>query len=490
MTAVPQEDPPFSAPHWSGLPAPHAQRVRMQPLPQPVWGDWNEALASSLGLAAGPSTAWLQRLSGHTVAAPWCSAYAGHQFGVWAGLLGDGRAHTLGCLNTEQGPQEIQLKGAGLTPFSRMGDGRAVLRSSIREYLCSEAMAGLGIPTTRALALVGSPLPVQRETRETAAIVTRVAPSFMRIGHFEHLSHHGHRDALRQLFALVLEDFFPACAAEAQPALALLQTVIERTARLMAQWQCVGFCHGVMNTDNMSILGLTLDYGPFGFLEAYDAQHICNHSDRSGRYAYAQQPLMGWWNCGALASALQPLIQDAQATQNALDTFETLFEANLLEGFRAKLGWRIHQEEDALLIQQLLALMQRDQVDFTGLFRALSVQEPSALRTGRLQAPSWVGVDSSHPDWAQWLQAYDRRCTQEPGSPQERRAAMQGINPKYVLRNHLAQEAIEAAQGGDFQCLHALRQVLQSPFQEHPEWSRWAQPAAPGSPQVCVSCSS
>lgn len=462
----------------------------MQPLPKASWADWNETLALSLGLSASPTPLWLHRLSGHAANPPWCSAYAGHQFGVWAGLLGDGRAHTLGCLQSTQGPQEIQLKGAGLTPFSRMGDGRAVLRSSVREYLCSEAMSGLGIPTTRALALVSSPLPVQRETRETAAIVTRVAPSFIRFGHFEHLSHHGHRDALRQLVALVLEEFFPACATEVQPVLALLQDVIERTARLMASWQCVGFCHGVMNTDNMSILGLTLDYGPFGFLEAYDAQHICNHSDHGGRYAYDQQPLMGWWNCAALASALQPLIQDEQAIQRALDGFEPLFEKYLLAGFRAKLGWQRTLEEDGLQIQQLLALMQRDRVDFTGFFRALSAQEPSTLQAGEFHAPSWVGVTFRDPDWRQWLQAYGRRLSREPGTPEQRHAAMHRINPKYVLRNHLAQEAIVAAQEGNFECLHSLRCVLQHPFEEHPEWERWSQPAAPGSPRLCVSCSS
>ncbi len=490
MTALPEADPPFRAPRWSVLPAPQAVRVFMQPLPQPAWGDWNEALAPALGLPALPTPQWLHRLSGQATAPTWCSAYAGHQFGVWAGVLGDGRAHTLGCLHTEQGPQEIQLKGAGLTPFSRMGDGRAVLRSSVREYLCSEALAGLGIPTTRALALVRSPLPVQRETRETAAIVTRVAPSFIRFGHFEHLSHHGHRDALQQLFSLVLEDFFPTCAAQAQPALAMLHQVIERTARLMAYWQCVGFCHGVMNTDNMSILGLTLDYGPFGFLEAYDARHLCNHSDRGGRYAYDQQPLMGWWNCGALASALQPLIRDEQAIENALERFEPLYERNLLEGFRAKLGWQSAQEEDALLIQQLLALMQRDGVDFTGFFRALSAQEPGLHRAARLHAPAWVGVDSKDPDWDRWLRAYGRRSAQEPSHPEQQREAMLRVNPKYVLRNHLAQEVIEAAQGGDFRALHQLRQVLQHPFEEHPAWDHWAQPAAPGSPRLCVSCSS
>ena len=249
-----------------------------QPLPQPAWVARSDALAAELGW-----TDWLASdnalalLSGNTVPAggSLATVYSGHQFGVWAGQLGDGRALLLGEADTPLGRVEVQLKGSGLTPFSRMGDGRAVLRSSIREFLCSEAMHALGIPTTRALAVVGSPLPVRRETVETAAVVTRVAPSFLRFGHFEHFTHTAQDEpALRRLADATIVRLFPALQGDPQPYAALLGEVAQRTARLMAQWQAVGFCHGVMNTDNMSMLGLTIDYGPFGFLDDFDPNHI------------------------------------------------------------------------------------------------------------------------------------------------------------------------------------------------------------------------
>ena len=266
-----------------------------QGLPEPHWVAWSPSCASLLGFEnAQQSTSTLQALSGNSPAAgmqPLASVYSGHQFGVWAGQLGDGRAHWLGEVDTPHGPMEMQLKGAGLTPYSRMGDGRAVLRSSIREFLGSEAMAGLGVPTTRALSITGSALPVRRETVETAAIVTRVAPSFIRFGHFEHFAHTAQNTvALKQLADFVIGTYFPECLDLPQPYVGLLEAVSRKTAELMAHWQAVGFCHGVMNTDNMSILGLTIDYGPYGFLDAFDPGHVCNHSDHQDRYAYARQP--------------------------------------------------------------------------------------------------------------------------------------------------------------------------------------------------------
>ena len=256
---------------------------------------------------------------------PLASVYSGHQFGVWAGQLGDGRALWLGEVDTAAGPLEIQLKGAGLTPYSRMGDGRAVLRSSIREFLCSEAMHALGMPTTRALCVTGSALPVRREEIETAAVLTRVAPSFIRFGHFEHFASQERDAELRRLADFVIEHHYPACREAANPYAALLAAVAARTATLMAQWQAVGFCHGVMNTDNMSILGLTIDYGPFGFLDAFDPGHICNHSDHEGRYAWARQPNVALWNLHALAQALLPLIGDTDAALAALEAYQGRF---------------------------------------------------------------------------------------------------------------------------------------------------------------------
>ena len=275
------------------------------PLPQPHLVSANRRLAAELGLdfdlLAGE--AGVAAFTGNLPLAgsrPLASVYSGHQFGVWAGQLGDGRAILLGGVETPAGVQELQLKGAGRTPYSRMGDGRAVLRSSIREYLGSEAMHGLGIPTTRALVVTGSPQPVRREEVETAAVVTRVAPSFVRFGHFEHFSVRGQVAELRQLADHVIDTFYPGCRTTQRlagnPYAALLEAVSERTAAMVAQWQAVGFCHGVMNTDNMSILGLTIDYGPFQFLDAFIPNHICNHSDETGRYAYNRQPNVAYWN--------------------------------------------------------------------------------------------------------------------------------------------------------------------------------------------------
>ena len=269
------------------------------PLPEPYWVGQSGALAQSLGLPPGWATAdsALQALTGNQLlpgSAMVASVYSGHQFGVWAGQLGDGRA----CLLGELAGQEIQLKGAGPTPFSRRGDGRAVLRSAIREFLCSEAMHGLGIPTTRALCVTGSDATIWRETAETAAVVTRVATSFIRFGHFEHFSKREQIPQLQALADFVIDHYYPQCRedAGANPYLSLLGEVSRKTAEMVAHWQSVGFCHGVMNSDNMSILGLTLDYGPFQFLDAFAPGHICNHSDTEGRYAFSEQPNLAYWN--------------------------------------------------------------------------------------------------------------------------------------------------------------------------------------------------
>ncbi len=354
-----------------------------QPLPDPHWVATSPACAAMLGLrpdwAEQPALDALQVFSGNALwpgMRPLASVYSGHQFGVWAGQLGDGRALWLGELATPHGPMELQLKGSGLTPYSRMGDGRAVLRSSIREFLCSEAMAGLDIPTTRALCITGSALPVRRETMETAAIVTRVAPSFIRFGHFEHFAHHDQHDALKRLADFIIDHHFPACRDAASPYAELLRTTAVRTAEMIAQWQAVGFCHGVMNTDNMSILGLTIDYGPFGFLDGFDPGHICNHSDNQGRYAFVRQPAVAFWNLHALAQALLPLLGDgedaSEAALAAVEPYRTVFESAFAARFAAKLGLLGRQDGDVELIDTLLRLMASEQTDFTILFRRLA----------------------------------------------------------------------------------------------------------------------
>ena len=286
--------------------------LRPTPLPAPYWVGRSTHAAAALGLDAQwlESDDALQALTGNRPLEggfSLSSVYSGHQFGVWAGQLGDGRALLLGETRTGTEPGgslELQLKGSGKTPYSRMGDGRAVLRSSIREFLCSEAMAGLGIPTSRALCVIGSDLRVMREMPETTAVVTRLAPSFVRFGSFEHWFYNDRPEELKILADYVLGKNYPDLKDSARPYHALLREVTRRTAELVAQWQTVGFMHGVLNTDNMSILGQTLDYGPFGFMEAYDPAHICNHTDQQGRYSYHMQPRIGEWNCYALGQAM------------------------------------------------------------------------------------------------------------------------------------------------------------------------------------------
>jgi uncharacterized protein YdiU (UPF0061 family) len=317
----------------------------------------NDLLAHELGLSAdwGSRDALLQVFVGNQLppgATQTASVYSGHQFGVWAGQLGDGRACSLGELNG----LELQLKGAGPTPFSRRGDGRAVLRSSIREFLCSEAMHALGAPTTRALCLTGSDAAVWREERETAAVVTRVAQSFVRFGHFEHFSHSQQHEQLQTLADYVIEHFYPECSNDPHPYAAMLARVTQRTADMVAHWQSVGFCHGVMNTDNMSILGLTLDYGPFQFLDGYDPTHICNHSDTQGRYAFYKQPNVAYWNLYCLGQALMPLIKDQQQAVSALETFKTIYPQALAARFAAKLGFAQARDGAEFFQEQMLAV--------------------------------------------------------------------------------------------------------------------------------------
>jgi serine/tyrosine/threonine adenylyltransferase len=450
----------------------------------PVWVARSDALAAQLGLADWLETPQaLAVLAGNQVpdgVRPFASVYSGHQFGVWAGQLGDGRALLLGEIETPAGDMEVQLKGSGLTPYSRMGDGRAVLRSSIREFLCSEAMHALGIPTTRALAVIASPQPVRRETMETAAVVTRIAPSFLRFGHFEHFAHTAQdQQSLRRLLDASTQRYFPGLDGLA----ALLEEVARRTARLMAQWQLVGFCHGVMNTDNMSLLGLTIDYGPFGFLDAFDPMHICNHSDDQGRYAYGRQPSVAFWNLHALAQALLPLAEGSKEAASeqllaALEPYKSEFAAAMVGGLRAKLGLRDKHGDDAALADDLLQLMAEDRADFTITWRRLS--SLPAARDCFLQRDKFDA----------WTERYRARLALENSNDTERVARMHRANPKFVLRNHLAQTAIERAQQGDFSETQRLLKVLEQPFDEQPQNEADAAFPPTWANQLEVSCSS
>jgi uncharacterized protein YdiU (UPF0061 family) len=463
-------------------------------IPDPQWVAVSEACSEELGL---PADWWqrddwqaLQVFSGNAL---WpgmrtlASVYSGHQFGVWAGQLGDGRALWLGELDAPAGPQEVQLKGSGLTPYSRMGDGRAVLRSSIREFLCSEAMHALGVPTTRALCVTASPLPVRRETLETAAVCTRVAPSFVRFGHFEHFTHTAQdHAALQRLVDFVIDTHYPACREAPQPVVALLEAVTRRTAELLAHWQAVGFCHGVMNTDNMSILGLTIDYGPFGFMDAFDPGHVCNHSDHQGRYAYARQPNVAFWNLHALAQALLPLVEDTEAVLQALEAYKEAFPRALLARMRAKLGLASEREDDSALIDGLMHRMAQDRADFTITFRRLA-QFSTAEGAGNEDVRD-LFLDREAFD--AWAKRYRERLLAEGSDDPARARAMNRVNPRYVLRNHLAQEAIHRSQQGDHGEVQRLLKVLARPYDEQPEHAAYADFPPDWAQHIEVSCSS
>jgi len=464
------------------------------PLPAAHWVACNEALRIELGL---PSDLWQQQealalFTGNRLTAnhpTYASVYSGHQFGQWAGQLGDGRALNLGALQTPKGLQELQLKGAGPTPYSRRGDGRAVLRSSIREFLASEAMHGLGIPTTRALCVTGSPAQVRREDIETAAVVTRVAPSFVRFGHFEHFASNGQIDELRALADHVVTAHWPALQDKQGPEryVALLHEVTQRTAHLMAQWQAVGFCHGVMNTDNMSVLGLTLDYGPYQYLDGFDANHICNHSDHQGRYAYARQPQIAYWNLFCLGQALMPLMDDQAPALAALESYKTAFPAAMDQGMRHKLGVLGVHEGDRTLVEDLLQALQQDRVDFTVFWRRLSM----AVRESAHSTHAFEPVR----DLFMHREVFDAWCVRYlerlgANNRQTTGDAMLRTNPKFILRNHLGELAIRQAKAGNFAMVQDLLLVLQAPFDEHPTHEAWAGLAPEWASSIEISCSS
>jgi uncharacterized protein YdiU (UPF0061 family) len=481
---------------FAALPPAFYTRLMPTPLPAPYLVAVSGKAAALVGLTPSDLATddFVEFLTGNRVpprSQPLSAVYSGHQFGVWAGQLGDGRAILMGELNGPAGPMEVQLKGAGLTPYSRMGDGRAVLRSSIREFLCSEAMQALGIPTTRALSVVGSDQRIMRETVESAAVVARMAPSFVRFGSFEHWFYRDKPEELRILADYVISTFYPELTAEPNPYTALLAEVTRRTARMIAHWQAVGFMHGVMNTDNMSILGLTIDYGPFGFMEAFDADHICNHTDQGGRYSYANQPQVGHWNCYALGQALLPLIGDVDDAQAALAVYQPEFEQSLDGLLHAKLGLRTAQVDDRALFDAMFKLMQGGHVDFTRFFRALSNFTVEVDTAG-----------SPHPDSAlrdmfidreafdAWALQYRQRLAAEASIDAERKVDMDRANPKYILRNYLAQVAIDKAVDKDYSEIGKLLAILERPFDEQPENEAYAALPPDWASHLEVSCSS
>jgi uncharacterized protein YdiU (UPF0061 family) len=450
-----------------------AERVGVQP--RLVRANAKAAALIGLNPASFRDPAFSQVFSGHAPLdgfAPLATVYSGHQFGVWAGQLGDGRALLIGQVRNQAGELwDIQLKGAGTTPYSRFGDGRAVMRSTIREYLCSEAMAALDIPTTRGLAIVASNEQVHREMPEPGAVLTRLARSHIRFGHFEHFFHSGRHEQVRQLADYVITEFFPHLTGDHA---AWFGDVVKRTADLMAAWQAVGFAHGVMNTDNMSILGLTLDYGPFGFMEAYEPGFICNHTDTQGRYAFDMQPAIAHWNLRALAFALSNLIPKDRLVA-ALDTYEAHYRARYRALMRAKLGLVREEEQDDQLIGELLNLMAKAKADYSLSFRNLDGKDAD-----------WLALfGPNNADAQTWLSRYRIRTQDEDLSGLGR------VNPKYVLRNWVAESAIRAVEDrGDIAALDRIFTLVQAPFGEHKGDEAFAASPPPEMSHLEVSCSS
>lgn len=413
---------------------------------------------------------------------PLAQVYSGHQFGAWAGQLGDGRGILLGEQRLADGQRvDWHLKGAGLTPYSRMGDGRAVLRSTLRECLASEAMHYLGIPTTRALSIVSSDTPVYRETAERGAMLMRIAESHVRFGHFEHFYYRREPERVQQLAEYVIRHHFPHLTDEPDRLALLLEQVIARTASLIARWQAVGFSHGVMNTDNMSILGLTIDYGPYGFMDDWQPGFICNHSDYQGRYAFDNQPAVGLWNLQRLAQTFTPFVS-AERLNGLLDNYQDVLLREYGALMRAKLGLMTQERGDNDLLNDLLGIMQREGSDFTRTFRMLSeTEQHSAASPLRDEFIDRGAFDS-------WFGQYRARLQQENIADDVRQTAMKAVNPAMVLRNYLAQRAIDAAEQGDAGEMQRLNDALRQPFADRddeysrrpPDWGK----------RLEVSCSS
>ena len=482
---------------FARLPEVFYAQVTPTPLKNPFLVSFNPDAAALLDLdpeeAKRPEFA--DCFAGHHLlpgSEPLAMVYAGHQFGTYVSRLGDGRAILIGEVRNSRGEKwDLHLKGAGLTPFSRADDGRAVLRSCIREYLCSEAMHGLDIPTTRALCVVGSEEEVLREQVETGAALLRLAPSHVRFGHFEFFYWRRQFDHLKTLADYILAQHFPDLVGLPDAYARFYHEVAVRTARLIAKWQAVGFAHGVMNSDNMSVLGMTLDYGPFGFLEDYNPAFVCNHSDRHGRYAFQNQPDIGYFNLRCLAQAFTPLVPD-EAIKAGLDAYEAVFAEHYGELMRAKLGLSESRPGDDTLVHDLLELMRGSGADYTNVFRALCDFKQAPEEQNETIRDSFVDREA----FDKWADRYKVRLWAEGSRPErnqevERAARIKRVNPKYVLRNYLAHTAIQmATEQKDFSEIERLRLLLRDPFAEQPEMDRYAAPPPDWGKHIIVSCSS
>ena len=409
---------------------------------------------------------------------PLSMAYSGHQFGQYVEQLGDGRGLLLGEIDSSEGSIDIHLKGAGKTPYSRFGDGRAVLRSVIREYLCGEAMHALSIPTSRALMIIGSDEMVLREKSETAAMLARTAKTHIRFGNFEYFHYNKKPEHVKVLADFCIDNYPTYFSKTKNIYEEFFSSVVKQTAIMIAQWQACGFNHGVMNTDNMSILGETFDYGPYGFMEDYSPTYVCNHSDHQGRYAFKNQPYIGLWNCSALGHALSSLISE-EAQGEILQTYEKIFQCTLAELFRKKLGLEQEQSEDAALIQGLLDIMESEKLDYTNTFRNLT----QAL-TNKITPELESEIAKS------WINSFQKRHHKESFTLSEKLVLMNNTNPKFILRNYMAQEVIEAAEESNYLELETRIKIITNPFEEHEDFQSLAERSPEWAKDIEISCSS
>jgi len=468
--------------------------LKPQPIKNPYLVSASEKVAALIGLdnTELQTKAFVEYFSGQKIlngSQPLAMVYSGHQFGSYNPRLGDGRAMLLGEVEGPNGRFDLTIKGAGITPYSRFGDGRAVLRSSIREYLCSEAMAGLGIPTTRALCVIGGEDKIARETLEPSAVIVRVTETHIRFGSFEWFYYQHDHVSLKKLADYVIEHHFPSIGSalfkDPKDKYALFYAeVVKRTAHMIAQWQAVGFAHGVMNTDNMSILGQTFDYGPYGFLDDFEPGFICNHSDDSGRYAFNQQPQIGLWNLNALAHALTPLV-DKTVLIDILKGYERLFVDEYIRLFCAKLGFSEVREGDDALIQSWLELMAIEKVDYTNCMRSLC---NTNIENNVVPARDYFRDTNAFDNW---FKRYKVRLQNQPVTDRERQQQMKQVNPKYILRNYLVQRAIERAQfHADYSEVNCLLKLLYKPYDEQLEFESYATAPPDSGKHLEISCSS
>ncbi|WP_299588355.1 protein adenylyltransferase SelO [uncultured Microbulbifer sp.] len=478
--------------HYADLGDAFGRQIAPSPFAHPQLIDINPAVIQLLGIdsAEASNPDWAKLGCGAKLfngSRPFAMKYTGHQFGVYNPDLGDGRALLLGEIENAGRRWELHLKGAGQTPYSRFGDGRAVLRSTIREYLAGEALNGLGIRSTRALSIVGSDEPVTREHIERGAMLIRVAESHVRFGHFEYLFYTKQLQAQQQLIGDICRRFLPGThgLSAGEQAEAMLRFTTQRSAELVAGWQAEGFAHGVLNTDNMSIIGDTFDYGPYAFLDDYDPSFICNHSDHTGRYAFEQQPGVVLWNLNALAHALSGFVS-VEALRDCLEQFQPQVSHAYAERMRAKLGLAVEEEGDQALCAELLQLLQQSEADYARFFRALAHYRGERPAQALRECIATAQQDALE----HWLEHYDRRLAREHSDSRARNRTMLATNPKYILRNYLAQRVIEAAEGGDYQPLRTLRQLLQTPFDEHPQHETWACAPPESGKRIPLSCSS